>query len=76
MPAPQPVPPPTGPLGHYLTHPGATTDRLVHHLAQVAAHLAVTFGPVAAGIAVALADRGDRDAAGSRPPGWATAPGS
>ena len=54
MPAPQPVPAPTGPLGHYLTHPGATTDRLVHHLAQVATHLAVTFGPVAAGIALAL----------------------
>ena len=54
LPAPQPVPAPTGPLGHYLTHPGATTDRLVHHLAQVAAHLAVTFGPLAAGIALAL----------------------
>jgi hypothetical protein len=54
VPAPQPVPPPTGPLGHYLTHPGATTDRLVHHLAQIAAHLAVTFGPIAAGIALAL----------------------
>jgi hypothetical protein len=54
VPAPKPVAPPTGPLGHYLTHPGATTDRLVHHLAQVAAHLAVTFGPIAAGIALAL----------------------
>jgi hypothetical protein len=53
LPAPQPVPP-TGPLGHYLTDPGGTTDRLVHHLAQVATHLAVTFGPVAAGIALAL----------------------
>ena len=55
LPAPQPVPPPTlpsGPLGHYLTHPGATTDRLVHHMAQVAAHLAMTFGPGAAGVAL------------------------
>jgi hypothetical protein len=52
LPAPQPVPAPTGPLGHYLTHPGATTDRLLHHLAHIAAHVAVTFGPVAAGVAL------------------------
>jgi hypothetical protein len=39
-------------LGNYLTHPGATTDRLVHHLAQVVAHLATTFGPAAAGVAL------------------------
>jgi hypothetical protein len=55
LPAPQPVPPPTlpsGPLGNYLTHPGATTSHLVHHLAHVAAHLAATFGPAAAGVAL------------------------
>jgi TraM recognition site of TraD and TraG/Type IV secretion-system coupling protein DNA-binding domain len=54
LPAPQPVPPPTGPLSHYLVHPGATTAQLLHHLAQVGAHLAATFGPAAAGIALAL----------------------
>ena len=53
LPAPQPVPAPTGPLGHYLTHPGATTAQLLHHLAHVAAHLALTAGPPAAAVALA-----------------------
>ncbi|MGH8994428.1 MAG: type IV secretory system conjugative DNA transfer family protein [Acidimicrobiales bacterium] len=54
LPAPQPVPPPTvsGPLGRYLTHPGATTSLLVHHLAHLVVHLGTTFGPVAAGVAL------------------------
>ena len=53
LPAPQPVPPPTlpsGPLGNYLTHPGATTSHIVHHLTHVVIHLATTFGPAAAGL--------------------------
>ena len=53
LPSPQPVPAPTEPLGHYLVHPGATTAQLLHHLAHVGAHVAVTFGPVAVGVALA-----------------------
>ncbi len=54
LPAPQPVLPPTvaGPLGNYLTHPGATTSHLVHHLGHLVGHLAITFGPAAAGVAL------------------------
>jgi hypothetical protein len=55
LPAPKPVPTPglpSGPLGNYLTHPGATTSHLVHHLAHVVIHLATTFGPAAAGMAL------------------------
>ena len=66
LPAPQPVPAPTlpsGPLAHYLAHPGATTARIVHDLTRLLAHLATTVGPAALGIvlagtvAVALARR-------------------
>ena len=56
LPAPQPVPVPTlpsGPLAHYLAHPGATTARLVHDLTRLLAHLATTVGPAALGIVLA-----------------------
>ena len=56
LPTPQPVPPPTvpsGPLGNYLTHPGDTTLHLVHHLSHMVGHLATTFGPAAACVALA-----------------------
>jgi len=56
LPAPQPVPAPTlpsGPLAHYLAHPGATTARIVHHIAHLLAHLATTFGPAALGVVLA-----------------------
>src|ERR1700728_1115619 len=48
-----PGPAPTGPLGHYLVRPGATTAQLLHPLARVGAHLAITFGPATAGVALA-----------------------
>ena len=38
LPTPQPVPAamtPSGPLARYLARPGATTARLLHHLAQL-----------------------------------------
>jgi len=44
---PQPVPAamtPSGPLARYLAHPGATTARIFHHLAQVLAHLPKAVG--------------------------------
>jgi len=44
---------PSGPLARYLAHPGPTTARLLHHVAHVLAHVAVTAGPVALGVAVA-----------------------
>jgi hypothetical protein len=47
LPTPQPVPAamtPSGPLAQYLAHPGATTARLFHHLAQVLAHLPKAVG--------------------------------
>lgn len=44
---------PSGPLAHYLAHPGPTTARLLHHVAHVLAHVAVTAGPVALGVGVA-----------------------
>jgi hypothetical protein len=53
----QPPPPaphlPSGPLARYLAHPGPTTARLLHHVAHVVAHVAVTAGPVALGVGVA-----------------------
>jgi len=55
-PAAQPPPAPhlpSGPLARYLAHPGPTTARLVHHVAHVLAHVAVTAGPVALGVGVA-----------------------
>ena len=56
-PVTQPPPPaprlPSGPLAHYLAHPGPTTSRLLHQVAHVLAHVAVTAGPVALGIGVA-----------------------
>ncbi|MDA8276096.1 MAG: type IV secretion system DNA-binding domain-containing protein [Actinomycetota bacterium] len=56
-PVTQPPPPaphlPSGPLARYLAHPGPTTARLLHHVAHVLAHVAVTAGPVALGVAVA-----------------------
>jgi hypothetical protein len=44
---------PSGPLARYLAHPGPTTARLLHHVAHVLAHVAVTAGPVALGVGVA-----------------------
>ncbi len=60
MPAPQPAPQPAptlqpGPLAHYLTHPGAETARLLHQLAHLAGHLALTAGPAVAGFALVAA---------------------
>ena len=55
LPTPQPVPAamtPSGPLARYLAHPGATTARLFHHLAQVLAHLPKAVG--AGALAVTL----------------------
>jgi hypothetical protein len=46
---------PSGPLAHYLAHPGATTARLVHHLGHIAAHLAVIVGPGLVGLGLAMA---------------------
>ena len=41
VPAPQPTPGlPSGPLAHYLAHPGATTTQLLHHLAHDLGQLA------------------------------------
>jgi len=57
VPVTQPPPPvphlPSGPLAHYLAHPGPTTARLLHQVAHVAAHVATTAGPVALGVGVA-----------------------
>ena len=56
MPTPQPIPPPSlpsGPLAHYLAHPGATTSQLLHQIGHVLSHLAATLGPPAAGVALA-----------------------
>jgi len=56
VPATQPPPAPhlpSGPLARYLAHPGPTTARLLHHVAHVLAHVAVTAGPVALGVGVA-----------------------
>ena len=56
MPTPQPIPPPSvpsGPLAHYLAHPGATTSHLLHQLGHALFHLAVALGPPVAGIALA-----------------------
>jgi hypothetical protein len=56
LPTPQPIPPPSlpsGPLAHYLAHPGATTSHLLHRIGHVLAHLAVTLGPSVVGVAVA-----------------------
>ena len=66
VPAPQPtlaqptssLPPSpnvTGPLAHYLAHPGAETARLLHHLGALAGHLGVTVGPALAGVGLLLA---------------------
>jgi len=44
---------PSGPLARYLAHPGPTTARLLHQVAHVLAHVAVTAGPVAIGVGVA-----------------------
>jgi hypothetical protein len=55
VPAPAKQSPPSGPLAHYLTHPGADTSRLAQHLAHVAAHVATTAGPVVVGMALAIA---------------------
>jgi hypothetical protein len=56
-PVTQPSPPaphlPSGPFARYLAHPGPTTARLLHHVAHVLAHVAVTAGPVAVGVGVA-----------------------
>ena len=55
LPTPQPVPAamtPSGPLARYLAHPGATTARIFHHLAQVLAHLPKAVG--AGALAVTL----------------------
>ncbi|MHB1850276.1 MAG: type IV secretory system conjugative DNA transfer family protein [Acidimicrobiales bacterium] len=57
VPATQPPPAPhlpSGPLARYLAHPGPTTARLLHHVAHVLAHVAVTAGPVALGVGVAV----------------------
>jgi hypothetical protein len=43
---------PSGPLGNYLTHPGATTSHLVDHLSHVVGHIAIAFGPAAASVAL------------------------
>jgi hypothetical protein len=53
LPPPQPSPTlPSGPLAHYLTHPGTETARLLHHLAHLAGHLGLTAGPAVAGVAL------------------------
>jgi len=55
LPTPQPVAAamtPSGPLAQYLAHPGATTARIFHHLAQVLAHLPKAVG--AGALAVVL----------------------
>jgi hypothetical protein len=44
---------PSGPLARYLLHPGATTARLAHHVAHIAAQIAALAGPPA--LAVLLA---------------------
>ena len=59
------IPEPTlaGPLARYLTHPGAETARLLHHLAHLLGHLGVIVGPAVTGavlvvaVAIALARR-------------------
>jgi hypothetical protein len=53
LPTPQPVAAamtPSGPLAQYLAHPGATTARILHHLAQVLAHLPKAVGAGALGV--------------------------
>ena len=45
---PAPAPAPTGLLGRYLTHPGATTARLLHEIGHVLAVLGTHLGPPAA----------------------------
>jgi len=62
VPAPTGQRPPSGPLARYLLHPGATTARLAHHVAHVAAHVAALAGPpavvvVLAALAVVVAAR-------------------
>jgi hypothetical protein len=55
-PVTQPPPAPhlqSGPLAHYLAHPGPTTARLLHHVAHFLAHMATTAGPIALGVGVA-----------------------
>ena len=43
---------PSSPLARYLTHPGAETARLIHHLELVLAPLAFTVGPAVLGVVV------------------------
>jgi hypothetical protein len=45
----------TGPLAHYLAHPGAETARLLHHLGYLLGHLGVTVGPALAAAGLFLA---------------------
>ena len=50
-----PAPNVTGPLAHYLAHPGAETAQLLHHLGALAGHLGVTVGPALAAAGLLLA---------------------
>ena len=74
LPPPQPSPTlPSGPLAHYLTHPGAETARLLHQLAHLAGHLGLTASSAVAGVALVAAVTGPCCAA-PRPAAWPTAP--
>jgi Type IV secretion-system coupling protein DNA-binding domain/TraM recognition site of TraD and TraG len=56
LPIPQPVPAPSvpsGPLAHYLAHPGATSGQILARLGHVAAHVGPTSGAVGVGAAMA-----------------------
>ncbi len=52
---PAPTPAPSGLLGRYLTHPGATTTRLLHEIGHVLAPLGTHLGPpIAAALLLAV----------------------
>ncbi len=46
------TPMPDGPLAHFLAHPGAETDRVLHHVGHVLAAVGIVAGPVLVGISL------------------------